>query len=279
MEPGGRRRRQSSDMTRHQPLPEPDPHTRHDLELIAAAAAGDLEGAELVKAQELIATCSACSELAADLRSLAAAVRVLPPPAPAPRDFRLSPEAAANLAGGGRWRRLLQSLGSRSSALRPVSTVLTTLGVAALLLAAVQSLPLGFGGATGAAPLSAPTAAASIGTTAEGAPVPPASAPAKDQHGTAAPAIGPNSTDGRGGATYDGALSGATTAPVTAGPVAIASSPPSPTVPGVAPAAPVDLHDTGGTPAGPSALAVLGVVLLVAGITLLLLRRAAPRLR
>jgi hypothetical protein len=265
-------------MTEHRTSPGPEPHASHDLELVAAAVAGDLGGAELLQVQAMLESCAACSELAADLRSLAAAVRSLPPPAPTPRDFRLSAETAASLAGGARWRRILRSLGSPSSALRPLSTVLTTLGVAALLLATVQSLPFGFGGATGAAPLSAPSAAASMGTAGEGAPVPAASAPAKDQQGTLAPAVGPNSTDGRSATDY-GALSGSTPAPATAGPVEIASPPPSVVQPTVAPEAAVDAGGTGGTPPGPSAVAILGAVLLVAGIALLLLRRIAVRLR
>ena len=75
-------------------------HDTHDLELVAAHAAGDAEGPALDQAAALVAACTECAALHHDLRSIAAAMPQLPVPA-RPRDFRLTPEQAASLRPGG----------------------------------------------------------------------------------------------------------------------------------------------------------------------------------
>ena len=71
-------------------------HPDHDLELIAAYAAGDATGPELERATALVAACEDCAALHHDLRSIAAAMPTMPAPART-RDFRLTPEQAAEL--------------------------------------------------------------------------------------------------------------------------------------------------------------------------------------
>jgi hypothetical protein len=129
-------------------------HDRHDLLLIAAHATGDLDAAARAAASELVAGCSACAELAADLRALATATATLPTP-PRPRDFRLTPADAERLRPRG-LRRFLAALAAPGAFTRPLATGLTTLGVAGLLLASLPGIvPLGMGGA--AAPADRPT--------------------------------------------------------------------------------------------------------------------------
>jgi hypothetical protein len=80
------------------PQPPPD-HARHDPSLVAQLAARDRLAADQQReAQRLVSTCPACAELAADLRTLAAAVRLEPTP-PRRRDFRLDAEQAERLRG------------------------------------------------------------------------------------------------------------------------------------------------------------------------------------
>ncbi|HEU0235937.1 MAG TPA: hypothetical protein VFR14_05795, partial [Candidatus Limnocylindrales bacterium] len=93
-------------------------------------------------ADELVAGCSACADLAADLRALARATHDLPP-ADRPRDFFLTPADAERLRPRG-LRRLLAAFAAPTAPIRPLATGLTTLGVAGLLLAALPGiLPIG----------------------------------------------------------------------------------------------------------------------------------------
>lgn len=131
------------------------PHHDHDPLLIAAHAAGDLSGRDEDRALHLLADCSACSALAADLHAVSLAVAEVPVPSRT-RDFRLSPEDAARLRPGG-WRRLLQvAAGPRFSLAGPLGATFASLGVAGLLLASAPAINLG---AVGAAPAAADAAA------------------------------------------------------------------------------------------------------------------------
>jgi hypothetical protein len=116
----------------------PAPHAEHDLLLVAAHSAGDVDEAQRSAAEALLAGCPDCRVLAADLRAIAAATSVLPA-AVRTRDFTLRPEDAARLRPRG-WRRLAAALGpTRLELLRPVGPVLMTLGIVGLL---VSGLPL-----------------------------------------------------------------------------------------------------------------------------------------
>ncbi|MBA2314183.1 MAG: hypothetical protein H0V87_02260 [Chloroflexi bacterium] len=117
-------------------------HADHDLLLVAAHAAGDLDGDDGRLASGLIAECRECSDLHADLQSLSTAVRNLPAPVRT-REFLVSPGDAARLRRAG-WRRLLQVFaGSRLGLARPVGAAFASLGLAGLLLTALPSIPLG----------------------------------------------------------------------------------------------------------------------------------------
>ena len=130
-----------------------DTDASHDLELVARAAAGDLAAGEAMAAHERLATCEPCAELAADLRSIAAATRDLGSAATwaattaAPRDFRLTEADAARLR-----RRPFLGVGAAlvwiGGRARGLGGVLATLGLVGLLVSA--GLPALFGGAAGA---------------------------------------------------------------------------------------------------------------------------------
>jgi hypothetical protein len=118
-------------------------HPDHDLELVAAYAAGDAAGPELERATALVSTCAECAALHHDLRAIAAAMPELPAPARR-RDFRLTPEQAASLRPSG-IRGLLATLsGPRFSFATPLGTGLAALGIVGVLVAS-GGLPSGGG--------------------------------------------------------------------------------------------------------------------------------------
>lgn len=147
-------------MTDRSPTP-PTAHAAHDLLLVAAFAADDVEAADRIRAEALLASCAECTALAADLQAIARATAELPA-AVRPRDFTLRPEDAARLRPLG-WRRLAAAFGARRlDVTRPLAAGLTTLGLAGLLVSGLPLLPLGgsAGAAASAAPSPAPAAAA-----------------------------------------------------------------------------------------------------------------------
>src|SRR5215218_915667 len=88
----------------------------HDLELVAAFAAGDATGPALDAATTLVASCATCAQLHHDLRAIAAAMPAVPGPART-RDFRITPEQAARLRPTG-IRGILAAFGSAPLPLR-----------------------------------------------------------------------------------------------------------------------------------------------------------------
>jgi len=122
----------------------PTPHATHDLTWIAALAARDhgLEPAELAQAQANLETCDACTDVYADLVTLAAAVPIAAVPA-RPRSYTLTPADAARLRPAG-WRRFLRTIGSaRDGITFPLAMGLTTIGIAGLLVATLPTLSAG----------------------------------------------------------------------------------------------------------------------------------------
>lgn len=126
-------------------------HGRHEVELVAAHAAGEATGAEAIRAQDLIDACDACFDLARDLRAITLHVQSLPSAArvattqTAPRDFRLTPEQAERLLPGSPVARLGSRVGAALASFgRPLGASMATLGVAGLL---IGTLTLGAGGA------------------------------------------------------------------------------------------------------------------------------------
>jgi hypothetical protein len=129
-------------------------HDQHDLLLIAALAdIPDVRSSDdpgHARALTLIAECSACATLHADLRALAAATRAMSAPALPRRDFRLTEADAARLRPSG-WRRLIGIFaGPRDAITRPLAMGLTTLGLAGLLIGSIGSLPATFSFGAGA---------------------------------------------------------------------------------------------------------------------------------
>jgi hypothetical protein len=183
-------------------------HDRHELELVAAHAAGEATGTEQELAEALIDSCDRCFDLARDLRALTLRLQDLPDAEQvaatqrAPRDFRITAEQAAALrpaAPVARWRtRLSLALASVG---RPLGATLATLGVVGLL---VGTLSFGAG-----SPATLSLEAATQAPGADGAfgnPQLPAPAASKDIDVTA---VGPVATSGRelsggaGGSTTD----------------------------------------------------------------------------
>jgi anti-sigma factor RsiW len=123
-------------------------HATHDGLLVSTWVAGDATPVERAAAETLVADCSDCRQLAADLRAVAAAVRDLPQPR-RPRDFTLTEADAARLRRRG-WRRLLAAFGGpRFDVARPLAVGLTTLGLAGVLLSSVPAIGGPAGGRTG----------------------------------------------------------------------------------------------------------------------------------
>jgi hypothetical protein len=268
----------------------PDHQTDHDPLLVAAYAAGDAEGDGLDRARELVATCTECAVLHHDLRAIAAAMPATPAPART-RDFRLSPEQAAQLRPAG-WRRLLAPLaGPRFAFAAPLGGSLAALGIAGILVAGLASTPIaGTGGAyeatsAGTAGGDEPTMEIQVGA-ASAAPV----------EAPGAVALQPQASAAASDAGYTNQGAPASSAPVAiAVPDAAASADPdhrssttdtkAATAPGSTEAPPVDLHaGPATTPAEASlsspmtsALLVLAFGVLVAGVILVVGRLAARR--
>lgn len=122
-------------------------HARHDRDLVAALAAREPELAapELGAARELVQRCTECRDLLADLVAVQAAVPTMATP-PRPRDFTLSDADARRLRSRG-WRAVLGFIGSaRDGFSRPLAIGFTTIGMVALLVTALPSIPLGGSG-------------------------------------------------------------------------------------------------------------------------------------
>ncbi len=262
----------------------------HDEELVARLAVDDLPAGSRddLRARAQVADCPACAELLADLRAIAAATAELPAPRRT-RDFRLTEADAARLRPAG-WRGLVARFGSPSFAFtRPLAAGLATLGIAGLLFA---TIPLGLPGTTSLAPervlstvgnsvgsqdssgayATAAPAVLSPAASAAAAPVaaPEASAEVRAPTGAATPApTAPAAAQSSGpGVAVEGGGTKAT------GP----TSAPAPATGSALGEAPTDTGSRETTAAGgPSALVVVSIVLLAAGIGLGALRIAARR--
>ena len=167
-------------------------HASHDTILIASLADHSLPARERIAAEALVATCSQCADLQADLLALRAATRAMPTPA-RPSDYTLTERDAIRLRSGG-WRRFVDALGSSRDALsRPLAVGLTTLGLAGLLVSAAPSFMMG-GASSASAPttIGAPAGGAAAesgnGSTTVGAAAMPAASAAPEAVGSAGPA-------------------------------------------------------------------------------------------
>lgn len=265
----------------------------HDEALIVRLAAEDLHGREADAARARVAECPACAELLGDIRAIMAATAALPAPRRS-RDFRLTEADAARLRPIG-WRRVLGLFNQPSLAFtRPLATGLATLGIVGLL---VTVLPGGFG-AGGAATFSTTGGPVAESGGAVGAPAPlaPEASAAGDAARSADTAASPGQVPGPAAAANQ--ASPPAGSPAAAPPAAnpglapgvaaqkglVSAAPSGGALPGTAAPVPlVALAPEAVTPraassAGPSPLAVLSVSLLVVGLGLAGLRRAARRL-
>lgn len=237
-------------------------HPDHDLLLIAADAANDLAGPERLRAQAILETCEPCAIIHADLIAIAAATRLLPAPAHAPRDFRLSPDQAASLRRGSWLRTFLAPLSGARSATRPMAAAFTTLGVAGLLVASLLPGMLG-AGASSAPQRETSQAGAAVDAAATAA---PAAAP-----GAAAPGVGgPGATTALG---PDAAYGGKDSENASAAPeIAIAGGATA------TPVAAVESSTNAMTSSPLSPLFIGSLALLAVGLVLFGLRYAGRRL-
>jgi hypothetical protein len=145
-------------------------HSKHDLELVAAWAAGEATATDLERAERQLDACDLCVGVARDLRAITLSLQELPsvdamPALPAaPRDFRLTAEQAARLRPSVPLARWTDRLAAAVAAFgRPVGASLAALGFVGLLVGATS---LGFLGGGAASATSAPMAAAANPTAA-----------------------------------------------------------------------------------------------------------------
>ena len=263
----------------------PAAHEGHDVSIVAALAARpvDLAESETTAAQAQVASCTVCAEALADFVALQTALPRTATPR-RPRDFQLTPADAERLHRSG-WRRFLGYFGSpRDGFSRPLAIVLTTLGLAGVLLASIPSATL-MGGSGGAAPAN------------EAAPIQQAApAPAASEPGTDRTALGAAPPDA--GLPSAAPSASAAAAASTSSAAAASTSSEAGTASTEAATAPTDTHVfTGGNPdevapditggvdtalrgdaGGFSVLFVVGGVLLIAGLALFGLRWSARRL-
>jgi anti-sigma factor RsiW len=254
------------------PLPgEPGPtaiHASHDTMLVASLADHSLAVGERAAADALVAACTACADLFADLEALRVATREMPVPA-RPRDFTLTADDAVRMRPGG-WRRLVAAFGtSRDMLSRPLAAGLTTLGLVGLVFATIPSILPSSAAAT------APSADQAVGGPARPAASAGAAAPAAVAASAAAspaPSIpGPDvfGVKGTGASATPGSEAGTAGSAVTQG----GAPGQSPSVLGSASDSSLELGST-----GPSTLIVLSAAFLIAGLGLFLIRWTARRL-
>ncbi len=133
-------------MADQRPFDRPARHSDHDLLLVAAFVAGDLDGDDRARADVLVGACGQCATLGADLRAISQATAELPVPR-RPRDFFVRPADAERLRPRGLRRLAAAVTGPRVQLARPLAGGLMMLGFAGLLVATQPGLSL-FGGAS-----------------------------------------------------------------------------------------------------------------------------------
>ena len=177
-------------------------HSTHDLDLIAADAAGDVTPAEQPIAEAQLASCTQCRALKGDLVALARATHELPAPFARTRDFQIDPARAQRLRRGSWLRNLLRPFGATGSPVRPLAAAFTTLGLAGILVAGALPGLLGGNGATERDSSGAGTTSALAATSAPAeapgvaqAPNAGKSTPGAGDSGAASSPGAPNATD------------------------------------------------------------------------------------
>jgi hypothetical protein len=242
-------------------------HAQHDLDLVAAWAAGEATGAELERAERLLDACDLCVDTARDLRAITLGLQELPAVnsmtafPPAPRDFRLTPEQAARLRPSVPLVRWADRFAAAVAAFgRPVGASLATLGLVGVLVGAASLGFLGgsnpFLGSRSTAATSAPMAAQD---NASAAPAPGADGGAPGNVPLATKAASEGTALG---AAATGAARGSAGGPPAASAAAASTAPPGPST-RTSSAAP--------EPEPATWLLVASVVALVGGIGLIVI--------
>jgi hypothetical protein len=227
-------------------------HAAHDLLLVAAFAADDLDAADRPGAEAQVAGCADCSALATDLVSIARATAEMPLPR-RPRDFFVSPADARRLRPQGLRRLAAAIAGPRAQLARPVAGGLMMLGVAGLLVASLPGLSL-LGSSSSADQRLEFLASPAPGSEVQGGPVAPYASEAP-----AASAAVPGDVRGAG--------QGASIPPGAGGTAASAPAP----VPAVGPdSVKTQPETTREATTGPSPLVIGSVALIAVGAVLLI---------
>jgi hypothetical protein len=273
-------------------------HATHDPELVAAYAAGDATGSDLVAAAGLVAGCSECAALHRDLRAIMTALPKLPAPV-RPRDFRLAPDQARALRPSGLRRLLAPLAGARFAFAGPAGAGLAALGLAGILLSGGLNVQPPTASTAAERSVGAPEASAAVGTSSQrfaagpsAAPsvqpvavdqaAPSAAAPAKGPAGLApaTPVASPKDAGPAPTAIAPTVANGAGFGPANAGGAgAGASQPPPPAVSTASTASTASASPIATSATSPTLpVAGLGFGLLVAGILLAGTRWAARRL-
>jgi hypothetical protein len=157
----------------------PSVHAEHDAALVAALAAraADLSDAEHATARDLVASCTGCADLLADLVTVQLAQAATSTPR-RPRDFTLTAADAERLRSTG-WRRALGFFGSaRDGFTRPLAAGLTTLGIVGLLVATVPAIASSGGASATLSTVGAPIEGGIGGAAPAASAAPSAAAPA-----------------------------------------------------------------------------------------------------
>ena len=233
-------------------------HAAHDLLLVAAFAAGDVDSADRAGAEALVAGCPECSALATDLVSIARATAEMPAPR-RPRDFFVSPADAERLRPHG-LRRLAGAIaGPRGQVARPLAGGLMMLGFAGLLVASLPRLSP-FGASTSADQRLEVLASPAPDSAIQGEPLVPYAS------GAPAASDAPGDVRGAGG-------QGASVPPVAVGEPGASAPAPAPAV------GPDPAKTAREVAAGPSPLVIGSVALIAIGAVLLLVSVLLPARR
>jgi anti-sigma factor RsiW len=137
-------------MTNFRPDRSGDDHAGHDRPLIVAYACGDLDPGEALAARALIAACRRCAALVDEIALLQASIAADSGAPRRQRDFRLSADDAERLRAGPLTRLLRRLGGPGLSILQPLAGAAMAIGL--VLVVATGALPsLGLGAASGGA--------------------------------------------------------------------------------------------------------------------------------
>ncbi|HVM30305.1 MAG TPA: hypothetical protein VM305_05975 [Candidatus Limnocylindrales bacterium] len=115
-------------------------HSHHDRVLVSRYASDDAYAGELEQARQLVEACSECATLAADVRTLTAALAASYAPSRR-RDFRITPEQAEKLRGSLVDRLFRRLAAPELAPARPLAGVALSIGLAMAVVGAALPAP------------------------------------------------------------------------------------------------------------------------------------------